>query len=104
LKDLIISGGYNVYPPEVELVLADHPAVAACAVIGCPDAEWGERVVAVVVSKPDASATEQELVDHCRARLVHYKAPRSIVFVKELPRNAMGKVQKAELRQQFCAQ
>ena len=101
-KDLIISGGYNVYPPEVELVLADHPAVAASAVIGCPDAEWGERVVAVVVTKPDAPVSEQELVDHCRARLVHYKAPRTVVFVKELPRNAMGKVQKAELRGIFC--
>ncbi|MBP8291250.1 MAG: AMP-binding protein [Caldilineaceae bacterium] len=103
-KDLIISGGYNVYPPEVELVLADHPAVAASAVIGCPDAEWGECVVAVVVPAAGAVVSEQEIVDHCRAHLVHYKAPRTVVFVADLPRNAMGKVQKADLRQQFCVQ
>ena len=103
-KDLIISGGFNVYPPEVELVLADHPAVAASAVIGCPDAEWGECVVAVVAPAPGAAPSAQEIIDYCRGRLVHYKAPRTVVFVADLPRNAMGKVQKAELRQQFCAQ
>jgi len=101
-KDLIISGGFNVYPPEVELVLAEHPDVAASAVIGCPDPEWGERVVAVVVKAPGAAVSAEELVAFCRARLVHYKAPRAVIFVAELPRNAMGKVQKAELRGQFC--
>ena len=102
-KDLIISGGYNVYPPEVELVLADHPAVEASAVIGCPDDEWGERVTAIVVPRPGVPVTEQELVDYCRTRLVNYKAPRRVVFVAALPRNAMGKVQKAELRKELCA-
>ncbi|MBW7883889.1 MAG: long-chain fatty acid--CoA ligase, partial [Caldilineaceae bacterium] len=98
----IKSGGYNVYPPEVELVLADHPAVAASAVIGCPDPEWGERVVAVVVTRDGAEATEAEIIKFCRARLVNYKTPRRVLFVKALPRNAMGKVQKAELRQTVC--
>jgi len=102
-KDLIISGGFNVYPPEVELVIADHPAVFANAVIGCPDNEWGERVTAIVVLHAGAVATEPEIIAHCRAQLVHYKTPRRVVFVKELPRNAMGKVQKAQLRQESCA-
>jgi malonyl-CoA/methylmalonyl-CoA synthetase len=102
-KDLIISGGYNVYPPEVELVLADHPAVEASAVIGCPDDEWGERVVAIVVPRPGVPVTEQDLVAYSRTRLVSYKAPRRVVFVAALPRNALGKVQKADLRKELCA-
>jgi malonyl-CoA/methylmalonyl-CoA synthetase len=101
-KDLIISGGLNIYPPEVERVLAEHPAVAACAVIGCLDAEWGERVTAVVVPRPSESVTAEELMRFCRERLAPYKTPKSIVFKKELPRNAMGKVQKAELRKEIC--
>jgi malonyl-CoA/methylmalonyl-CoA synthetase len=101
-KDLIICGGYNVYPPEVELVLAEHPAVAASAVIGCPDDEWGERVAAIVVLQPGAAATASELIDFCRARLAHYKAPRQVRFAADLPRNAMGKVQKADLRRELC--
>ena len=101
-KDLIISGGYNVYPPEVELVLADHPAVAASAVIGCPDAEWGERVVAVVVLHEGASTTPEEIIAFCRARLAGYKTPRQLHIVGALPRNAMGKIQKAQLRTEFC--
>lgn len=101
-KDLIISGGYNVYPPEVELVLTDHPAVAAAAVIGCPDDTWGERVVALVVLRPGVAVDEAELLAHCRERLVNYKAPKRVVVVEDLPRNAMGKVQKAQLRQERC--
>jgi len=101
-KDLIISGGYNVYPPEVELVLAEHPAVEASAVIGCPDAEWGERVVAIVARRTGGKVDEAELIAFCRARLAAYKAPRRIVFVDALPRNALGKVQKSQLRSQFC--
>jgi malonyl-CoA/methylmalonyl-CoA synthetase len=102
-KDLIISGGLNIYPPEVERVLAEHPAVAACAVIGCPDREWGERVTAVVVLSPGAPVTGQDLVAFCRERLAPYKSPKSIIFRDDLPRNAMGKVQKAELRKEICA-
>ena len=102
-KDLIICGGYNVYPPEVELVLADHPAVAASAVIGCPDSHWGERVTAIVVLQPGAAVGEDELIAFCRERLAHYKAPRRIRFAPDLPRNAMGKVQKADLRRELCS-
>ncbi|MCB0066905.1 MAG: AMP-binding protein, partial [Caldilineaceae bacterium] len=101
-KDLIISGGYNVYPPEVELVLAEHPAVAASAVIGCPDTEWGERVVAVVVPHDGAATTPADIIAFCRARLAGYKTPRQVHIVSVLPRNAMGKIQKAQLRDEFC--
>lgn len=101
-KDLIISGGLNIYPPEVERVLAEHPSVAACAVIGCQDREWGERVTAVVVLNRGESASGSDLIAFCRERLAPYKSPKSIVFKDELPRNAMGKVQKAELRKTIC--
>ena len=101
-KDLIICGGYNVYPPEVELVLADHPAVVTSAVIGCPDNEWGERVTAVVVPQAGMKVSEEEIIAFCRERLAHYKAPRRVIFVPDLPRNAMGKVQKADLRRELC--
>ena len=101
-KDLIISGGYNIYPPEVELVLATHPAVAASAVIGCPDEMWGERVTAVIIPTPGISADEADIIAYCRQKLAAYKAPKQIIFVAELPRNALGKVQKAALRQRFC--
>jgi malonyl-CoA/methylmalonyl-CoA synthetase len=101
-KDLIISGGYNVYPPEVELVLNDHPAVEASAVIGCPDAEWGERVVALVVLRPGTTEEEVALIKFCRDRLAAYKTPKCVILVDALPRNAMGKVQKAELRNRHC--
>ena len=101
-KDLIISGGLNIYPPEVERVLAEHPSVASCAVIGCPDREWGERVTAVVVLNPGASVSEAELITFCRKHLAPYKSPKSVVYKDELPRNAMGKVQKAELRKTIC--
>jgi len=101
-KDLIISGGLNIYPPEVERVLAEHPSVAACAVIGCPDREWGERVTAVVVLNRGESVSGQDLIAVCRERLAPYKSPKSIVFREDLPRNAMGKVQKAELRKTVC--
>lgn len=101
-KDLIISGGYNVYPPEVELVLADHPAIKASAVIGCPSAEWGEVVTGVVILRAGHEASAEALTDYCRARLVGYKVPRRWVFVDAFPSNALGKVQKAMLRRQLC--
>jgi len=87
----------------VERVLAEHPAVNACAVIGCPDKEWGEKVVAVVVLNKGESVTSEELIRFCRERLAPYKSPKSIVFRDELPRNAMGKVQKTELRRIVCS-
>lgn len=101
-KDLIICGGYNVYPPEVELVLADHPAVVTSAVIGCPDNEWGERVTAIVVPRAGLAVSEAAIIAFCREHLAHYKAPRQVIFVPDLPRNAMGKVQKADLRRELC--
>jgi len=102
-KDLIISGGLNIYPPEVERVLAEHPAVNTCAVIGCLDREWGEKVTAVVVLNQGESVNGEELIRFCRERLAPYKSPKSIVFRNDLPRNAMGKVQKAELRKELCS-
>jgi malonyl-CoA/methylmalonyl-CoA synthetase len=102
-KDLIISGGLNIYPPEVERVLAEHPAVNACAVIGCLDKEWGEKVTAVVVLNKGQAVSGEELIRFCRERLAPYKSPKSIVFRDDLPRNAMGKVQKAELRKEVCS-
>jgi len=101
-KDLIISGGLNIYPPEVERVLIEHPAVNTCAVIGCPDEEWGERVTAVVVLQKGESVNGEELIRFCREKLAPYKTPKSIVFRDDLPRNAMGKIQKAELRKSIC--
>jgi acyl-CoA synthetase (AMP-forming)/AMP-acid ligase II len=79
----------------------EHPAVAACAVVGCPDREWGERVIAVVVIEKTESVTGEELIRFCREKLAPYKAPKSIVFRDDLPRNAMGKVQKNALRDQL---
>ncbi|HSG44773.1 MAG TPA: AMP-binding protein [Anaerolineales bacterium] len=102
-KDLIISGGLNIYPPEVERVLVDHPAVDVCAVIGCPDAEWGEVVTAVVVLEEGESVSESELIEFCREKLAPYKSPKAIAFADSLPRNAMGKVQKAQLRKEVCS-
>ena len=92
-KELIISGGYNVYPREVEEVLEGHPGVAEVAVVGLSDEEYGEKVTAVVVSD-DPELTAEEVKDFCRDYLAGYKKPREVFFVDELPRNALGKVQK----------
>jgi long-chain acyl-CoA synthetase len=100
-KDLIISGGFNVYPIEVENVLADHPAVREVAVIGVPHERWGEAVHAVVVLHPDATATVEELTAFCRHRIASYKKPQSIEFVAALPRTTVGKIAKNVLRDQF---
>jgi malonyl-CoA/methylmalonyl-CoA synthetase len=93
-RELIISGGYNVYPREVEDVLETHPDVAEAAVIGLPDSEFGEQVVAVIVPVRDHAPDPAELIAYCRERLASYKKPRQIVFVSALPRNALGKIQK----------
>jgi malonyl-CoA/methylmalonyl-CoA synthetase len=94
-KELIISGGYNIYPKEVESVLDQHEAVLESAVLGLGDPEFGEKVAAAVVLRQDQPApTEEDLIAFCRSRLVGYKCPKKIVFVDELPRNAMGKIQK----------
>ena len=96
MTDLIITGGFNVYPTEVEHVLARHAGVLQCAVAGVPDADWGEAVTAFVV-RSGTPATADELVRHCRASLAAYKSPKKVLFVDVLPRNAMGKVQKKAL-------
>jgi malonyl-CoA/methylmalonyl-CoA synthetase len=92
-KELIISGGYNVYPREVEEVLEGHPGVAEVAVVGLPDEEYGEKVTAAVV-RNDPELTEEEVKDFCQDDLAGFKKPREVFFVEELPRNALGKVQK----------
>ena len=98
LKDMIITGGENVYSAEVENALAGHPAVAACAVIGVPDPHWGERVHAVVVLQPGREATGEQLREFCRGQIAGYKLPRSVAFVDALPVSGAGKVLKRELR------
>lgn len=102
LKDLIVSGGENVYSAEVENALASHPAVAACAVIGIPDPRWGEAVHAVVVPRDPANAPEPAaLIAHCRARIAGYKCPRSVEWVPALPLSPVGKVLKYQLREPY---
>ena len=103
LKDMIISGGENIYPVEVEMVLAQHPGVAEVVVIGFPHERWGEAVMALVVPKPDAGLSQDELIEFCRLGLARYKCPRSVEFVEALPKNASGKVLKRVLREQYGA-
>jgi fatty-acyl-CoA synthase len=98
-RDMIISGGVNVYPAEVEATLDAHPGVAEVAVVGVPDPEWGERVRAFVVAKNGARPTEAELKEHCKRSLAGYKVPREFVFLDALPKNPTGKVLKRELRE-----
>jgi acyl-CoA synthetase (AMP-forming)/AMP-acid ligase II len=101
LKDMIISGGENVYSAEVENALAQHAAVASCAVIGIPNAEWGEAVHAVVVQKPGQEASAEELIAHCKSLIAGYKCPRSVEFRDALPLSGAGKVLKIKLREHF---
>jgi len=98
-KDMIISGGENIYSKEVEDALLKHPAVSECAVIGVPDEEWGESVKAYVILKPGMFVPEQELIEHCKQHLASYKKPRFIEYVEDLPRSASGKVLKNKLRE-----
>ncbi|HKP18926.1 MAG TPA: long-chain fatty acid--CoA ligase [Gaiellaceae bacterium] len=100
-KDVIISGGTNVFPKEVEEALFAHPAVLEAAVIGLPDDEWGEAVTAVVVLRAGHAAGERELIAHCGERVAGFKKPKSVRFVETLPRNPSGKVLKRELRERF---
>ena len=102
LKDMIVTGGENVYCAEVENCVAQHPAVAQCAVIGIPDARWGEAVHAVVMRKPGAEATEADIIEFCRARIAHYKCPRGVKIQDEmLPLSGAGKILKRELRKPY---
>jgi len=101
LKDMIVTGGENVFSAEVENVLAQHPAVQSCAIIGIPDVDWGEKVHAVVVLRAGHTVTPQALLAHCRDRIAGYKCPRSVEFRTELPLSAAGKLLKYQLRAPF---
>jgi acyl-CoA synthetase (AMP-forming)/AMP-acid ligase II len=101
--DMVISGGVNIYPAEIEAVLHAHPAVMDAAVIGVPDEQWGESVKAVVQLRPGATTTGEELIAFCADRLASYKKPRSVDFVEELPRDAAGKLLKRTLREPYWA-
>jgi len=99
VKDMIISGGENIYPAEVENVMMNHPAVADCAVIGVPDSKWGETPKAIVVRDGELDAAE--LIDFCRSKLAHFKCPTSVDWVDSIPRNPTGKVLKRDLRKPY---
>jgi long-chain acyl-CoA synthetase len=103
-SDKVVSGGVNIYPAEAERILATHPAVADVAAIGVDDAEMGEQLQALVVLKPAAVASEQELIDYCRLHLSTLKAPRSVIFVDDLGRGPMGKISRRDLKRRFRAQ
>ena len=102
-SDLIIRGGENVAPEEVEAVLETHPAVEEAAVIGLPDEEWGERIAAVVVPRPGADLSAPALVDYCRQRLASFKKPETVIFAEALPRSALGKLLRRELRARYAS-
>ena len=97
-KDMIITGGENVYPREIEEVLIKHPAVREVAVIGVPDPKWGEAIKAVVALKPGQAASEKDLIAFCKDNIASYKKPKSVDFISELPKSNYGKILKRELR------
>ncbi len=103
IKDMIITGGENVYPAEVEAALLTHPAVSDAAVFAVPDADWGEAVRAIVVRKPQADVTDEALIAHLKGRIARYKVPKAVDFADALPRNGAGKVMKRVLREPFWA-
>ena len=103
-KDLIITGGLNVYPKEIEERIDALPGVVESAVIGVPDADFGEAVTAVVVPRAGATPSEREVIAALKAEIAGFKVPKRVHFVDELPRNAMGKVQKNVLRERFAAE
>ncbi len=100
-KDMILTGGENVYSTEVENVLYMHPKVLEAAVFGVPDQKWGEAVKAAVVLKPGESASQEEIISFCKERLAHYKCPKSIDFLSELPKTGSGKITKKALRDPY---
>jgi long-chain acyl-CoA synthetase len=100
-KDMIKTGGENVYSPEVETVLYRHPSVLEAAIIGIPDEKWGEAIRAVVVLRPGCEATGEEIITFCREHLTHFKCPSSVEFIDALPKGGTGKIQKNRLREKF---
>ena len=103
IKDMVVSGGENIYPAEVENVLLSHPTIVDAAVIGVPDERWGETVKAIVVLAPGAELDEPDVIAHCRGQLAHYKCPTSVDTADALPRNPSGKILKRELRAPYWA-
>jgi long-chain acyl-CoA synthetase len=99
--DMIITGGENVYPQEVENVLYSHPAIKECAVVAAPDDRWGERVQAVVVLKDKQTITEEELIKHCKNKLAGYKCPKKKEFWNDLPKASVGKILRKEVKKHF---
>jgi len=99
--DMIIKGGENISPEEVEDVIESHPKVEEAAVIGVPDPEWGQEPRAIVVVKRGETVTSEEIIEYCRLRLAGFKRPRSVIFVPSLPRNPMGKVLRKKLREEY---
>ena len=97
LKDMVIRGGENIYPREIDEVLYQHPDIAAAAAVGVPDDLYGEEVAAVVVLKPGASTTAQEVIDYCKSRLADFKCPKTVHFVDDIPKGPTGKLLKREL-------
>jgi len=102
-SDMIITGGYNVYPREVEDVLMMHPAVAECAVVGVKDPKWVEAVTAVVALKPGKTVTEQELIAFAAERIASYKKPQRVVFVDAIPKTAVGKLNRKAVRERLAS-
>lgn len=102
-SDMIIRGGENIYPREIDEILYEHPAIAAAAAVGVPDALYGEEVAAVVVLKAGASTTEDEVIDYCRARLADFKCPKTVHFVEDIPKGPTGKLLKRELAKMLSA-
>ena len=100
-KDMIISGGENIYPREIEEVLIRHPAVREVSVIGVPDEKWGEAIKGIVALNPGSKVTEEELIDFCKRNIASYKKPKSIDFIQELPKNNYGKILKREIRAKY---
>ncbi len=101
IKDMIVSGGENIYPAEIENALFEHDAVADAAVIGIPSEQWGESVLAFLVLKDGQTVTPEEMIEFCRPRLAGYKIPRRIEFLDAIPRNASGKILKKDLREPY---
>jgi len=100
-KDMIISGGFNIYSREVENTLQAHPAVQEAAVFGVPDIEWGESVAAALIVKPGMNLNADEVIAFCRNHLASYKKPKHVYFVSDFPRNTLGKIQKTKLSEIF---
>lgn len=101
VKEMIVSGGENIYPAEVENAIAGHPAVQDVAVIGVPDVKWGEAVKAIIASKSGASVDPAEIIGFARERIAGYKLPKSVDFVETIPRNASGKILRRDLRRPY---